>query len=175
MLSNSGIRYGFLGGVAVVFYFFLLYAVNPDYFLRPLFQWGSLAIYGLFMWQAAKVDVAEHGVSRDFREILRPPFVAFLLINLCYWTFYYALHLFDPSLLQTEMVAEVMGLKAQLESGMGDPQQANAVREKIVDMEKMIQFPSTQPLGPIVTRMFIGALGGFALSSGVVVIIRSRA
>lgn len=175
MLSNTGVRYGLLGGVAVVFYLFLMYALNPAYFLRPELQWSSLIIYGLFMWQAAKVDVAEQGLSRDFREILRTPFVAFLLINLCYWTFYYALHLYDPSLLQTEMVTEITALKAQIQSGLGDPQQANAIRERIVALEESIQSPSTQPLGPIINRMFIGALGGFVLASGVAVIFRSRA
>jgi hypothetical protein len=58
---------------------------------------------------------------------------------------------------------------------LGDPQQANAIRERIVALEESIQSPSTQPLGPIINRMFIGALGGFVLASGVAVIFRSRA
>lgn len=174
MLSNTGVRYGLLGGAVVVFYFVLLYFVKPDLFLSPLLQWGSLGFYLVFMWQACKVDCAANGITRDFREILRTPFIVFLLINLCYWVFYYALHLFDPSLVQTEMVLEINGIKAQIEGGVGDPQQANILRERLGDLEKTLEAPPAQPLGPIVTRMFIGAVGGFGLAAAVAAIFRSK-
>jgi hypothetical protein len=175
MFSNLGVRYGLLGGAVVVFYFVLLYFIKPDLFLSPLLQWGSLGFYLVFMWLAAQKDGEAQGTARDFREILRTPFIVFLLINLCYWLFYYALHLFDPSLLQAEMLLEMNGIKAQIEGGVGDPQQANLLRERLVVLEKSMQSPPPQPLGPIVTRMFVGALGGFGLSAGVAAILRSKA
>ena len=175
MVSNTGVRYGLLGGAVVVFYFVLLYSIKPDLFLSPLLQWASLGFYLLFMWQGARVDFQAYGAARDFRALLRTPFVVFLVINLCYWVFYYALHLYDANLLQTEMAMEMTGIKAQIEAGIGDPQQANALREHMLDLEKSMQTAPKQPLGPIITRMFIGALGGFALSAGVAAIFRSKA
>lgn len=175
MLSNPGVRFGLLGGVVVVFYFILLYVIKPDLFLSPLLQWGSMGFYLLFMWQAARVDGAANGFSRDFREILRIPFIAFLLINLCYWLFYYALHLYDKGLVLTETGMEINHIKSQIESGLGDPQQANALRERMTELQKSMDAPATLPLGPIITRMFIGALGGFGLSAGLAAIMRSKA
>lgn len=167
MVSNTGVRYGLLGGLVVLSYFILLFSIGQDLFLSPGLQWASMGIYLFFMWQAAKVDCRVNGLERDFREILRTPFVVFLLINLCYWVFYYALHLYDPGLIQTEMAIELQGIKSQIEAGVGDPQQANLLRERMNDLEHVMQSPPSQPLGPIVTRMFIGALGGFSLSAAV--------
>ena len=175
MFSNTGVRYGLLGALLVLFYFMLLYGIRQELFLSPGLQWASMGIYLLFMWQAAKVDCQAHGLERDFREILRTPFVVFLLINLCYWMFYYALHLYDPGLIQTEMALEIQGIKAQIEAGVGDPQQANLLRDRMNDLEQSLQLPPAQPLGPIVTRMLIGALGGFSLSAGVAALQRYKA
>ncbi|MFN0213353.1 MAG: DUF4199 family protein [Saprospiraceae bacterium] len=171
---SPGIRYGFLGGIVVVFYFTLLYVAKQDLFLSPLFQWGSMVFYLFFMWQAAKEDCAAKGTGRDFREVVRTPFVTFLLINLCYWLFYYGLHLFDPSLLQAELNLELDMLKSQLSAGLGDPEQANQYRERIQDLEKAIQTPQPQPLGPVMMRMCVGALGGFALAAGVAALVKSQ-
>lgn len=174
MMSSPGVKYGLLGGAVVFFYFLILYFIKPDLFLSPLLQWGSMGFYLLFMWQATKVDSAEHGSARDFRAILRTPFITFLIINLCYWLFYYALHLYDPGLLQTEMAMELKGLQGQIDAGLGDPQQANVLRERIQELEKSMQAGGAQPLGPVINRMFIGAIGGFGLSAGLAAIFRSK-
>lgn len=171
---TPGIRYGFLGGIVVAFYFLILYLAKQNLFLSPLLQWGSMVVYLFFMWQASREDCAVNGTSRDFRELIRTPFMTFLLINLCYWLFYYGLHLFDPSLLQAEMTMELNMLKGQLSEGLGDPEQANKYRERIQEMEKALQAPQPQPLGPVVFRMFIGAIGGFALAAGVAAIVKSQ-
>lgn len=173
-MKNPAIKYGLLGAVTIIFYFALLYISNKEHFLSPLLQWGSMAMYLFFMYKAAQEDCAEHGTDRDFREILRTPFTVFLLINLGYWLFYYGLHLADPGLIQIEMGVELSGLKEQLAAGLGDPEQANRFRERILELEKTIQTPGVQPLGPIITRMFIGALGGFGIAAGIAAIFRSR-
>ncbi|MBC7775896.1 MAG: DUF4199 family protein [Phycisphaerae bacterium] len=170
---TPGIRYGFLGGVVVIFYFTLLYVAKQNLFLSPLFQWGSMVFYLFFMWKATVDDALIHDVRRDFREVVRTPFVTFLLINLCYWLFYYGLHLYDPSLLQAEMNLELDMLKSQLSAGLGDPEQANKFRERIQDLEKIIQSPQPQPLGPVMMRMCVGAIGGFALAAGVAALVRN--
>jgi hypothetical protein len=169
-MKNPAIKYGLLGGAVVVFYFALLYFTGQNLFLSPLLQWGSMVFYLLFMWLVAKEDNDAHGSARDFRERVRAPFVAFLLINLAYWLFYYGLHLYDPSLLQTEMTAELNWLQSQLSAGLGDPEQASKFRERIQDLQRLLQAPQPQPLGPVLTRMCVGALGGFGLAAGVVVV-----
>ena len=72
------------------------------------------------------------------------------------------------------MGIELAGLKAQLSAGPGDPEQANRFRERIQELEKTMQNPGVQPLGPIITRMFIGALGGFGLAAGIAGVLRSK-
>lgn len=171
---TPGLRYGFVGGIVVIAYFSVLYFAKQNLFLSPLLQWGSLIFYLFFMWLAAKEDCAAHGTSRDFREIVRTPFVAFLFINLCYWLFYYGLHLYDPSLLLAEMRFELDTLKGQLSAGVGDPEQANQLRERIQELEKNILSPQAQPLGPVLLRMCVGALGGFVLAAGVAYWAKSR-
>ena len=173
-MKNPALKYGLLGAIAIVFYFSLLYISKKEHFLSPLLQWGSMVMYLFFMYKAAQEDCAEKGTSRDFREILRTPFTVFLLINLGYWLFYYGLHLADPSLIQTEMGIELSGLKAQLSAGLGDPEQANRYRERMQELETAIQNPGVQPLGPIITRMFMGALCGFGLAAGIAAVLRSK-
>ncbi len=172
MMKNNSIRNGLLGGVVVVVYFFVLYTVKRELFLNPLVQWASMGFYILFMYRAARTDISEYGTQRDFREILRTPFIVFILINLFYWLFYYGLHLADVELLRMELLAEKQLYQDQLLQGAGDPQQANQLRERVAEVEKALLNP-VQPLGPVITRMAIGALGGFALSAGIAAYLRS--
>ncbi len=173
-MKNPALKYGLLGAVVIIFYFALLYFSKKENFFSPLLQWGSMVMYLFFMYQAAREDCQANGTDRDFREILRTPFIVFLIINLGYWLFYYGLHLADPGLIQAEMSMELSDLKAQIASGLGDPEQANRFRERIQELEKTMQNPGIQPLGPVITRMFVGALGGFALSAGIAGVLRAR-
>jgi hypothetical protein len=170
-MKNPGVKYGLLGGAVVAFYFAILYFVKKELFLNAGLQWASMAIYLLFMWQAAKDDYAAKGLGRDFRELTRTPFTVFLLINLVYWLFYYTLHLADPELLRMEHALQLDFLKQQLAAGPGDPQEANRLREQIQTLEK------TTPqigVGDVFLQMGIGAIGGFILSAGIAAIARSR-
>ena len=59
-----------------------------------------------------------------------------------------------------------------LDKGTGDTEQANRIREGLLELEKALENP-VQPLGPIMTRMAIGALGGFARSAAIAALLRS--
>lgn len=174
-MKNIGIRYGLLGGGAVIFYFVLLYMVRKDLFLNPWLQWASLLLYGACMYRAAQEETALQGGQRDFRTMVRTPFIVFLLINVAYWLFYYALHLADPALLQMETALDLAFKKQQLAAGLGDPQQANQLREQILALERQANQPPVQPLGPVLFRLAIGSLGGFLLAAGVTALVRSTA
>lgn len=170
MMKNPGVRYGLLGGVTVVFYFALLYFIKKELFLNVWLYWGSMAIYLLFMWRAASEDCAANGVKRDFREILRTPFMTFLLVNLLFWLFWYTLHLADPQLLQMETAMKMEYLQKLIAAGPGDPQQANQLREQIQLLEKE---GMALTMGVVFLQMGIGALGGAALSAGIAALLRS--
>lgn len=163
-MKSITLKYGFLGGVAVVFYFFAVYFAGKQQFLNPTVQWASMVIYLACMFKAAKDDCALHGTARDFREITRTPFAVFILINLGYWLFFYGLHLADPELLQMETELQLAHLRSELAAGLGDPEQANQVRDQIQTLEKEGMGIT---LGSVLQRMATGAIGGFALAAGI--------
>lgn len=171
-MKNIGIKYGFPGAVAVVFFFALLYFAGKEWFWHPLPNWGSLAIYLAFMYKAGREDCDQHGYNRDFRMITRTPFIVFLLINLGYWLFYYGIHLADPSLVVHELQRQIDMLQQQFNASTGTVERNELVKQ-IADLEKSRATP-VLPLGIVLTRMAIGALGGFALSAGIAALLRSR-
>lgn len=120
-----------------------------------------MVVYIAFMYAAARADVSRHGVARDFRELTRPPFITFLLINLAFWLLSYSLHLADPQLLQMEANIQIAHYEAQLKQGL-DPQEANKLREQIRFLQKE---GMSLPLGHVFLRMALGAIGGFMLSA----------
>jgi hypothetical protein len=170
-MKHPGLKYGLLGGLAVVLYFLLFYFARKELFLDPYIQWFSMVIYLACMIQATREDVAKHGTQRDFREMSRVPFVVFLLVNLAYWLFYYSLHLADPSLLAMENQAQLDMLQQQLQSGTGDPEQMNRIREQVQYLQKDDMMMA---LGPVLMRMCIGALGGFGLAAAITAYFRFR-
>ena len=172
MIKNTGVRYGLLGAVVLVLFYFLMYTIRRELFLDNVVQWAPMLVYLLFMYRAAKEDCAANGTQRDFREIMRTPFVVFILMNLGYWLFYYGLHLADTELVRLELLAEKQLYQNQLLGGTGDPQQANQLRERILEVDHALEKPM-QPLGPVITRMAMGALGGFGLAAGIVALLRS--
>lgn len=173
-MQNPAIRNGLLGSAVVVAYYLLLYFIQKDYFLNPGLIWSGMLIYIMFMYRASKEDCSANGTARDFREIVRAPFTVFLLLNLAYWLLYYALHLFDPALIQMEIGLEMTEINRQLNEGLGDPEQANVLRERLQALEKMSREDQVQPLTPIISRMFMGALGGFAIAAAIAAIMRSE-
>jgi Protein of unknown function (DUF4199) len=174
MSENPGLRYGMLGGLAVVLYFLVLYTAGTAQFMHIGLQWSSMLIYLVFMYLASVEDCRKRGLQRDIRELIRTPFVAFLLINLAYWLFYYGIHLYDPSLISAELLMEKERLEAEIRAGLGDPSTANQYRERIGQISGLIDSPGTQPLGPIITRMCVGAIGGFILAAAIALYLRYR-
>jgi hypothetical protein len=168
-MKNFGVKYGLVGSLILLVYFLAVYAMGINAFLNPIFQWMSMVIYVYFMYRGSKDDMAQNGASRDFRELLRTPFVVFLLINLTYWLFYYGLNLFDPAILKMQTALQITDLQAKIDAGMGDPEQSNQIREQIQYLEK---DGMSLPLGPVMMRMGMGAIGGFGIAAMISTIIR---
>ncbi|MBU6341058.1 MAG: hypothetical protein KGS48_06150 [Bacteroidetes bacterium] len=170
-MISAGLRNGILSAVFVVFYFALVYAFNKSWFLHPGFQWGALLIYLLFMYRAAKEDAHRLGDQRDFRQMVRTPFLVFICTTTAYWLFYYALHLADKSLIVMELDAQISALNQALNTGVGDPDAANFARKQIVELEQLKAQPA-QPLGPVLAQLAQGALGGFGMAALITVLVR---
>jgi hypothetical protein len=169
-LKNNPIaRYALIGSAVVVAYFTIIYLADKSLFINPVWQWLSMIFYMACMYGAAREDCAQNGTNRDFRAILRTPFIVFLLINLAYWLFYYALNLADPALLQLQTQEQIAYIREQLEAGTGDPQQANTLREQLQYLENA---GMSLPVGPVFMRMALGAIGGFGLSAAIAAILR---
>ncbi|HNL37501.1 MAG: hypothetical protein U0U46_04010 [Saprospiraceae bacterium] len=171
-MKNIGVRYGLLAAAAVVFYFAILYFVKKELFLHTGLQWASMFLYLAFMYKACLDDCAAHGTNRDFRAIVRIPFIVFLLANLGYWLFFYGIHLADKSLIVMELERKVGILQAQMNE-VTDPVTRNDLIKQINEFKAYMNSP-VQPLGPILAQMAQGAIGGFVLAAGVAWVIRSQ-
>lgn len=171
-MKNIGVQYGLLGAIVVVFFFAILYYTQTAWFWHPLPNWGSLAIYLVFMYKAGREDCDSLGYNRDFRMIVRTPFIVFLLINLGYWLFFYGIHLADPGLVLQELQHQIDLLQQQFNAST-DTVERNELVKQIAELEKSRATP-VLPLGIVLTRMFMGALGGFALAAGVAALLRAK-
>lgn len=99
-MKNTAIKYGIIGGVGVVAYFLVFYFIKPQLMLEPSVQWGSLIIYFLFMFLAARQERQARGDdSITFREALRPAFLSFIVMSIIYYIFNYILYNVDPTML----------------------------------------------------------------------------
>lgn len=81
MLTNPGIRFGLLGGFTVVALYTLVYTVDKDAYHHTGLYYGSLTVYAWFMFLASRSDISVNGSARDFRELVKIPFITFLITN----------------------------------------------------------------------------------------------
>ncbi len=161
-MPSIGLRNGLIGGALVIAYFGLLYAFCLPCFLHPVYQWGVLLLYALLLVWTAVLDGRAHDFDRIFRERVRAPFLTFLVANVLYWIFYYALHLADPNLLAAETAQQLEYLQAQLKQGTGDPAASAQLREQIAYLQKE---GMSMPLGPVLLQVCMSAIGGFGLAA----------
>ncbi len=99
-MKNSSVQYGIIGGVGVVAYFLAFYFIKPQLMLEPAVQWGSLLVYLIFMFLAARKERLTRGDDMlNFREALRPAFLTFVIMSVVYYIFNYILYKVDPTML----------------------------------------------------------------------------
>lgn len=114
--QGAGGKNGLLAGVYTIAAFSIVYALNPAWMLHKAWFLGSFVIYIALMFRAA---LSSSGTV--FRDVVRSPFVVFIVANLIFHLFYYILFTFiDPGLydLQLKLLAETGQLpnKADRES-----------------------------------------------------------
>jgi hypothetical protein len=76
----------------------------------------------------------------------------------------------DPELLAMETQAQLSALQQQIAAGVGDPEQANLIREQIQFLQKE---GMSMTLGPVLMQMARGAIGGFGLASVLVILLKN--
>lgn len=107
MTKNTAVNYGILAGVGVVAYFLLFYFINQRLMLSPAVNWGSVAIFILFMVAACRRE-GELRETFSFKEALRTAFLVYVIAALIYYVFYYVMFgLIDTELLVLEREANI--------------------------------------------------------------------
>jgi hypothetical protein len=144
--QGTGGKNGLLAGVYTVAAFSVVYALNPAWMLHRAWFLGSFVIYIALMFRAALSSGGE-----VFRDVVRSPFIVFIVANLIFHLFYYILFTFiDPGLYDLQ-------LKLLTEAGQL-PNKA--------DRESLIMTPAKSLF------TYINSLiGGFALSSVIAFIV----
>jgi hypothetical protein len=150
--------YGILAGVLAVAFSFLVYTVQKTSFFSMTFYVSTLVIYALAMYLAAK-----KAVSEDFKVVLRTAFAVFLIANIFYYVFDFALFNYvDKSLATMQADAAIAYLKP------------NTPLEEQVRMEENIRSADIHNVSSLVKQYVKGAIGGFGLAVFVSYLIKRK-
>ena len=146
-MSKKGVLYGAIGGIVTVFFYVIVYSINKEFLLSPWIHWSSLLIYVAVMIVTA--DQAVRADLTDFKGILKPVFICFLVANLIYYLYYYILMVeIDPALAEMQM----QQMMEKMEELQGSPVQTDELDQRGI-------------LSSYVFAYFQGAVGGFILSA----------
>ena len=173
-MQNNGLKYGIYGALTAVVYLLGLYFVEKKLLINAFATYWLplLLLFPPLMYKAALDETAQHGL-KDFRSLLRTPFLTFAVANVCFWLCLYALHMADHDLASMELTKQLAYAQDQLKTGMGDPQQMNKVREQVTQIQMELQ-DIQQPVGPYIFSMAIWKILGFGISAAITGLVRSR-
>ncbi len=144
--QGTGGKNGLLAGVYRTAAFSMAYALNPALIFHAAWIWGTYVIYVALMFRATFASE-----EKEFREVVRQPFVVFIVAQLIFYLFYYILFTFiDPGLydLQLKLLAEAGQLPNRAE------------RESLIITPANYFF-----------SYLLSLIGGFALSSVIAFIV----
>ena len=113
-------------------YFLLFYFINKKLMLSPAVNWGSVAIFILFMVLACRRE-GDLLDTYPFRQALRTAFLTYVTADLIYYAFYYVLHgLIDPELigLQREIMLETSQNLSEWLGGGGLEKEIESLQEE---------------------------------------------
>jgi hypothetical protein len=150
--------HGILAGLATIAYAFLIYSIQKAGFFSMWFYVSSLLIYALGMYLAAK-----QAVSADFKMVLRAAFSVFLIANVLYYVFDFALfNYIDKSLATMQADAAIAYLKP------------NTLLEEQMKMEENIRSADIHNVASLFKQYLKSAIGGFVLSLLVAYLIKRK-
>ncbi len=138
------IKYGLLAGFLIVLFYLIAYFISIELFLSQGLYWITLAVYIGAMYMLALETVKEQPLN--FREIVRPLFVCFLLANAIYYLFYYIMITYvDPSIYELQISKMASGFSKM----------------------KMEQKDMSFQLSHYILSYFQAAIGGFVVASAI--------
>ncbi len=135
------IRFGLAAGLITCAIYAVAYLISIESFLSPYLHWGSLSIYIIAMYMLAEIVIKS---KSEFKDIVRPLFICFLIANLAFYVFYYImLHFVDPDIYEMQVRMLTKGLDE-------------------LDIEDM---DTSFTLSGYFLAYFRAAIGGFAIAS----------
>ena len=162
MWKSPAVRIGLLVGLMTVVVMFCFYLVDNSWAYRVSLRGGVMLIYLIGMIKAGQ-SIVKAEPNQDFRFIIRPIFVVFLVANLIYFVYYYLLfNVIDPDL--------VAGQKAyflQMAASHGQITEEN----RQVFLQETMQGELTSARA-VLYNYASGAIGGFALSAALAFVLK---
>ncbi len=96
------VKYGLIAGMATIALFLLFYLIRPSMMLHPALWWGSLLIYLVAMWVGGREVRLQSAQPLSFRRAMQHVFPVFVIANVLFYTFWYALLRMDQSLIELQ-------------------------------------------------------------------------
>ncbi len=162
MLKKPAVRTGLVVGLMVIAALTGMYLIDKKWAFDIYVRGGLMAIYVVGMFKVG-ANVVKSNPDQDFRLIIQPIFVVFLVANLLYFVYYYLLFNFiDPSL-----IAAQKAYFLQMAESHGQVTEEN----RQVFMQETMQGELTS-LRAVMYNYASGAIGGFALSAVMAFILK---
>ncbi len=157
-MKKTIFTYGILAGLAAEAYAFLMYNVQKANLFSMWFYTSSLLLYAFAMYFAAK-----KAQISDFKVVLRTAFSVFLIANIVYYFFDFALfnHI-DPSLKTMQADAAIAYLKP------------NTLLEEQMKMEENIRSSDIHDAASLFKQYLKAAIGGFVLSFLITYLVKRK-
>lgn len=157
-MKQTIFTYGIGAGITTIAYAFLMYSAQKAGFFTIWFVISSLAIYGFFMYLAAK-----KAILADFKVVLRTAFAVFLIANALYYVFDFVLfNYIDKSLAVFQADAAIAYLKP------------NTPLEEQIRMEENIRSSDIHNVKSLIQNYLQGAIGGFILAVLVAYLVKRK-
>ena len=166
MLENRGVKFGLYAGGSVVLLFLAVYLINTEWFFNLFLFWASVGIYLAFGWKLLEDERQAAGGKLAFQEGLRTVFLMFVVANLVYYIFHFALYnLVDRDLIQLQREVMSQTLEQWKESM---PQEAYEKRKESISGDGMVVTLSSTAL------QYVWSLVGYFVLSLIMAGVMSR-
>lgn len=159
---------GLVAGVLTSCLYALVYAIDKNAMFSLWLYWGSLPVVLFFMIRASTQQVGKASSELLWKDLIRTPFLVFVVCNLIFWIFYYLLFTFDHDLAGISMARQLEALETMAEM-MGDKLEG----AQLAEMQSEIKVAGGRfSLKDLAFSFAKGVLGGFLLSITVALILR---
>ena len=157
-MKNNAVRIGLLTGFGTVFCLLLVYWINKRLALNPIIIWGTTLFYLIGMFSVAVGTRAKASGHIDFRSVLKPAFLVFVIANAIYHLYNYSLfNFFDPEML---IIQKELILEQEASLSMMDEAQRTAFLQGIMNygFKNMLFSYSSSLIGGFIIAVIIALI-----------------